>query len=71
MRSGVICSPNNFVYGRLLDAGTMRVTALANFDYWDHLDEHSYHLEKMRWYDKITDSAVRFVPDFHGRVIDT
>ncbi|MCH7750556.1 MAG: NAD(P)/FAD-dependent oxidoreductase [Planctomycetes bacterium] len=71
VRSGVICSPNNFDYGQLLDTGTMRITSLANFDYWDHLDEQAYHLEKLRWYDKITDSAVRFVPDFRGRVIDT
>ena len=71
VRSGVICSPNNFDYGQLLDDGTMRVTSLANFDYWNDLDEQTYHLEKLRWYDKITDSAVRFVPDFRGRVIDT
>ena len=71
LRSGVICSPNNFDYGQLLDAGTMRITSLANFDYWNDLDEQTYHLEKLRWYDKITDSAVRFVPDFRGRVIDT
>jgi phytoene dehydrogenase-like protein len=71
VRSGVICSPNNFHYGQLLDDGTMRITALANFDYWSNLDEQSYRLEKLRWYDNITASAVRFVPDFRGRVVDT
>jgi phytoene dehydrogenase-like protein len=71
VRSGVICSPNNFHYGQLLDDGTMRVTALANFDYWKNLDEASYRLEKLRWYERITASAVRFVPDFRGRVVDT
>lgn len=70
--SGVICSPNNFDYGdELLDEGTMRITALANFDYWNDLDEPSYALEKLRWYDRITDSAVRFVPDYRHRVLDT
>ncbi len=71
VRSGVICSPNNFDYGEPLKEGTMRITALANFDYWKKLDEHRYRLEKLRWYDRITDSAVRFVPDYRNRVIDT
>jgi len=71
MRSGVICSPNNFDYGKPLDDGTMRITSLANFDYWQGLDENAYRLEKMRWYDRITESAVRFVPDYRNRVIDT
>ncbi len=72
LRSGVICSPNNFDYGKeLLDEGTMRVTTLANFDFWQGLSERQYALEKARWYDLITDSAVRFVPDFRHRVIDT
>ncbi|MCA9230081.1 MAG: NAD(P)/FAD-dependent oxidoreductase [Planctomycetales bacterium] len=71
LRSGVICSPNNFQYGKPLDDGTIRITALANFDYWRHLDEHDYRLEKLRWYDSITASAVRFVPDYRHRVVDT
>ncbi len=71
VRSGVICSPNNFEYGQLLDEGTMRITVLADFDYWKNLDEQTYALEKLRWYDAITESAVRFVPDYRNRVIDT
>ena len=71
MRSGVICSPNNFAYDEPLDDGTIRITALANFDRWRALDEEAYRLEKLRWYDRITESAVRFVPDYRGRVIDT
>lgn len=71
LRSGVICSPNNFEYGELLDEGTMRITVLANFDYWKGLDEQEYQLEKLRWYDAITASAVRFTPDYRHRVVDT
>src|SRR3989304_3473373 len=33
--------------------------------------EDTYRLEKLRWYDRITGSAVRFVPDYRSRVIDT
>ena len=76
LRSGVICSPNNFAYGEGLDdgrggRGTMRITVLANYDYWNGLDEQAYGLEKLRWYDRIVESAVRFTPDYRSRVIDT
>ncbi|MBX3432673.1 MAG: NAD(P)/FAD-dependent oxidoreductase [Pirellulales bacterium] len=71
LRSGVICSPNNFDYEEPLGDGVMRITALANFDYWQNLDERAYELEKLRWYDAITASAVRFVPDYRHRVVDT
>ena len=71
VRSGVICSPNNFAYDSPLDDGTMRITALANFDRWRALDDESYRLEKLGWYDRITESAVRFVPDYRGRVVET
>ncbi len=71
VRSGVICSPNNFAYDSPLDDCSIRITALANFDRWRALDEDTYRLEKLRWYDRITESAVRFVPDYRGRVIDT
>ena len=42
VRSGVICSPNNFAYDEPLDEGMMRITALANFDRWRALDEDAY-----------------------------
>ncbi len=71
VRSGVICSPNNFQYDEPLDEGTMRITSLANFDYWNGLNEADYRLEKLRWHDRMTASAVRFVPDFRACVIDT
>ncbi|HJQ82398.1 MAG TPA: NAD(P)/FAD-dependent oxidoreductase [Lacipirellulaceae bacterium] len=76
VRSGVICSPNNFAYSEplkktLKDGGTMRITVLANFDRWRELGEDDYRLEKLRWYERITESAMRFVPDYRSRVIDT
>ena len=49
----------------------IRITALANFDRWQSLDEDAYRLEKLRWYDRLAASAVRFVPDYRSRVIDT
>ena len=46
VRSGVICSPNNFVYGEPLAEGVMRISALANYDRWAGLDADAYQLAK-------------------------
>ena len=74
LRTGVICSPNNYQYedteGDLAD-GVMRVTSIANFDHWQNLSEDEYALEKNRWYDRITEVATQFVPDYRARVVDT
>ncbi len=73
-RTGVICSPNNFAYGAAdgeLADGVVRITAQADFSRWQGLDESQYKLEKLRCYDAMAASAVRFMPDFRGRVIDT
>ena len=70
---GVICSPNNFAYDRAVPdgEGVIRVSTLANYDHWRKLTSEQYGLEKLRWYDRVVESAVRFVPDFRGQVVDT
>ena len=71
LRSGVVCSPNNFDYEEPLAEGMVRTTALASYDRWAALAPEAYRLAKLRWYDKVVGSAVRFVPDFRSAVIDT
>ena len=76
VRTGVICSPNNYVYNSpdeetKLPDGVIRITSIANFQKWVALDEEKYQLEKVRWYDRASASAVRYMPDFRSRVIDT
>ncbi len=75
VRSGVICSPNNFDYDEDSDAnkaeGMMRITALANHDRWTSLGEEDYRLAKQHWYDATIASAIRFVPDFRSSVVAT
>ena len=71
LRSGVICSPNNFAYDKPLNEGMIRITSLANHDRWAELDDNAYRLEKLKSYDRAIESAVRFVPDFRRHVIDT
>jgi phytoene dehydrogenase-like protein len=77
LRTGVVCSPNNYLYGdsgqedKILPDGVLRITSIANFDLWNALSEERYRLEKLRWYDRSVASAVRFIPDFRGHVIET
>lgn len=71
VHSGVICSPNNFAYDRPLPEGMIRVTALADFDRWRGLSEEDYRLEKLRGYERLLASVVRFIPDFRHTIIDT
>lgn len=74
VRTGVICSPNNYAYSPddgKLDEGYMRLTTLADHDAWSNLNEEQYAREKLRCYDASVASAVRFVPDFRRNVIDT
>ena len=74
VRTGVICSPNNYQYtteeGELPD-GVIRITTIADFDRWTQLDESEYQRQKLHWYDRSVESAIRFVPDFRRFTIDT
>ncbi len=74
VRTGVICSPNNYIYeagaGELPD-GVIRITTLANHDRWSELNDAQYASAKVEQYDAAIDSAVRFMPDFRRHVIDT
>jgi phytoene dehydrogenase-like protein len=49
-RTGVICSPNNYMYPKEfgnLDDGIIRLTTIADFDAWKSLDEGKYLRQKM------------------------
>ena len=63
-RSGVICFPNNFRYpdGQKLPEGLFRCTCLANYRQWATLPETQYLADKKLWYNRITESARRFLP---------
>ncbi|VAX35671.1 Carotenoid cis-trans isomerase [hydrothermal vent metagenome] len=71
LRSGIICSPNNFDYETPLEEGRIRITALANHRYWLNLSDEEYQQAKERAYQDICDSAVRFMPEFRHCTIDT
>lgn len=70
LRSGVVCSPNNFAYNEPIEENMIRITALANYDLWRKLSPDEYKREKLRWYEKTLESAARFMPEFRGHVVD-
>jgi phytoene dehydrogenase-like protein len=72
VRSGIICSPNNYEYEQPLPEGLIRITALADHRYWLRgMPEDEYVAAKERWRQAIVDSAVRFMPDFRPHITAT
>ncbi len=73
LRTGVICSPNNYQYAGddQLREGFLRITTIADFERWNRLDPEAYAQAKISWYDRAVESAVRFVNDFRNRVVDS
>ena len=70
-RSGIVCSPNNFAYVEPLADGVLRISVLGNYDRWTGLDSSAYKQQKLRCYERMAASAVRFVPDFRSAVVET
>lgn len=70
LRSGVVCSPNNFAYAEPLEENMIRITALANYDLWRKLSPEEYRRQKLLWYERTLESAARFIPDFRRHVVD-
>jgi len=73
-RTGVICSPNNYLYSPEeggLSEGIIRITTLANHDRWSQLGDGAYRAAKISQYNAAVASSVEFMPDFRQHVIAT
>jgi phytoene dehydrogenase-like protein len=75
LHSGIICSPNNYQYGDGSSKiepseGTLRLTALANFDHWAALAPDEYPAQKHIWFEQLVESASRVVPDLKAHIVD-
>ena len=71
VRSGVICLPNNFDFGGAgLPEGHLRITCLADYAQWARLPEERYRLDKARWFEVVTRSARRFLPEIADENLD-
>ncbi|WP_166828142.1 phytoene desaturase family protein [Thalassoroseus pseudoceratinae] len=71
IRSGIVCSPNNFQYDEPLDEGRIRITALADPDPWMSWPEEKYVAEKEHWCAAIAEASQQFIPDFRPHIVDT
>jgi len=73
VRSGIICSPNNFQYtdDAQLEDGFIRITALANPEFWMNVPDDEYYPAKEEWTKKMLDSASQHLPDFQQHIVDT
>jgi len=69
--SGIICSPNNFEYEQPLPEGTIRITSLADPDYWMTRSDEEYEAAKKTAGDNMLASAISVMPDFRPHIIDT
>lgn len=75
LQSGIVCSPNNYQYGDGAakiepSEGTLRLTALANFDRWASLSPEEYQAQKQLWFEQMVESAGRFVLDLKSHIVD-
>jgi phytoene dehydrogenase-like protein len=76
LRSGIICSPNNFQYDEPLTEGCLRLTALADPAAWMDRDptqftEADYTAAKEQWCEGMVAGAVKHIPDFRPHIVDT
>ncbi|QDT64785.1 phytoene desaturase family protein [Calycomorphotria hydatis] len=70
-RSGVICSPNNYQYDEPLEDGRIRLTCLANPEYWINADDETYYPAKEKALAEMTAAAASVIPDFRPYTVDT
>ena len=73
VRSGIICSPNNFRYAEGAEPleGTVRITALANPEKWMKLPAEDYVAQKQHWEQRMIASALSVMPDFRPAIVDS
>ncbi|HRC45590.1 MAG TPA: hypothetical protein PLT27_16180, partial [Nitrospira sp.] len=71
LRSGILCSPNNFQYDRPLEEGVLRLTGIASAPYWMNLPDDDYPIQKQIWQENMLAAARAYLPDMEGRVLDT
>ncbi|HUR27782.1 MAG TPA: NAD(P)/FAD-dependent oxidoreductase [Planctomycetota bacterium] len=71
VRSGVVCSPNNFARKTPLSDGFVRVTALADHAVWSTLPEAEYRERKEQAADAMFASAARAFPGLEACVAHT
>lgn len=71
LRSGVVCTPNNYLGHEHLAEGVFRVTWLADHRAWMGLDEATYNARKQAYHGPFLDRARSYIPDFAEHLVCT
>ncbi len=61
--SGVICYCDNYEYDEPKETNIVRLTHLANSDFWINADEETYQSEKKKWLQRSMKLAGEYGPD--------
>jgi phytoene dehydrogenase-like protein len=67
--SGVICMPGNFTYNEPQTKEEIRVTHIANPNYWIDADQGEYTNSKMLWHDRSLDAVSEIMPSFRENIV--
>ncbi len=69
VESGVICAPDNFCYDKPLKTHMVRITHIADPDFWINAGESEYEEGKALWRERSFNAAQAVVPRFSDHVI--
>ena len=68
LTSGIICATDNFQYPQLSDTHFLRLSAIANYDYWANLEKTEYKKQKAIWQEKFIDAAMPYLPNYFREI---
>lgn len=66
---GVICFPGNFCYDEPFEADIVRVTNIADSEYWMSVAVGEYYKSKAEWSEKSLEAAAKIIPDIRDRIV--
>lgn len=71
LRSGVVCCPNNYEGPDQPTEGLIRLTWLANYDYWATREEGAYTAAKRSLHERFVERISEMIPGFRDRILYT
>ena len=68
VQSGVICVPGNFSYDKPLENDMIRVTHMANPDFWESASDEDYADNKIKWHDRCVSATEKVCKEFRNNI---
>ena len=69
VKSGVICFPGNFDYETAPGVDSVRITNLADYEFWMSADDNTYAGNKKAWHERSLEAADAFMPGVKDRIV--